>query len=106
MFLANSGVDETAANDLRGCPPHVIKLVIQQGTLEGTKNPSGALIGRIKRARLEAEKVLGKGAGGSKENPGQGGSGGEAGAAALIGALLPAMMGGGGKGGKAGGSGA
>jgi len=52
-LLAEAGIDGSAASDLRACPPNVMQLVLDGGTLVGTNNPSGALIGRIKRARLQ-----------------------------------------------------
>merc|ERR1711879_49493 len=53
-FIAEGGVDEDSANDLRGCSPEVQKIVMENGSpLSEANNPSGALIGRIKRARLQ-----------------------------------------------------
>lgn len=52
LFIAGTGIDgDSAANDLRGCPPDVQQMVMEQGSLDGTSNPAAALIGRIKRAR-------------------------------------------------------
>merc|ERR1712151_74316 len=51
QFLLENIVDDNVANDLRSCPPEVMQIVVSKGSLVGTNNPSGALIGRIKKAR-------------------------------------------------------
>merc|ERR1712232_316243 len=53
QFIAENGIDVSAANDLRGCPPEVLRCVLEKGTLMGCRNPNAALIMRIKKAREE-----------------------------------------------------
>jgi len=50
-FISSNSVDEGAAADFRRCPPDVQRKVLARGQLQGAKNPSAALICRIKDAR-------------------------------------------------------
>mmetsp|Transcript_33240 Transcript_33240/g.91593 ORF Transcript_33240/g.91593 Transcript_33240/m.91593 type:complete len:566 (+) Transcript_33240:217-1914(+) len=52
-FISTSRLDETAARNLRAEPPHIQAAVIDRGTLAECYNPSSALIGRIRDAKLE-----------------------------------------------------
>jgi len=56
-FLRNNAVDHGAADDLRDCPPEVQFRVVSKGDLIGARNPSGALIARIRDARNELRQV-------------------------------------------------
>jgi len=49
-FLQEYPVDETAADTLRNAPPAVQQQVLARGGLEGTRNPSSALLGRLRDA--------------------------------------------------------
>jgi len=50
-FIAANGVDERAAETLRSQQGHVQAIVIDRGDLVGTRNPSSALLARIKDAQ-------------------------------------------------------
>lgn len=50
-FIAESGVDAMAAEKLRGSPPEVQRLAIEKG-ISWAKNPSSALLARIKDAQM------------------------------------------------------
>jgi len=49
-WLASNPVDEKAAGSLREAEPAIQQLVLSQGTLLGSNNPSAALMGRINKA--------------------------------------------------------
>jgi len=51
VFLAENGIDDKAANTLRGEPPQVQQLVLDRGPLSDCTNPSSALVSRIREAR-------------------------------------------------------
>eukprot|EP00747_Dinoflagellata_sp_TGD_P075376 gnl/TRDRNA2_/TRDRNA2_158713_c0_seq1.p1 gnl/TRDRNA2_/TRDRNA2_158713_c0~~gnl/TRDRNA2_/TRDRNA2_158713_c0_seq1.p1 ORF type:complete len:302 (+),score=53.62 gnl/TRDRNA2_/TRDRNA2_158713_c0_seq1:120-1025(+) len=51
QFLIVNEVDPTAARELRAEPPHVALAVVDGGTLSKCRNPSGALVARIRDAR-------------------------------------------------------
>lgn len=53
-FLRANDVDERAAESLRACPAHVQKVVLGRGDLSGARNPSSALLTRIKDAKAVA----------------------------------------------------
>ncbi|CAK0879524.1 unnamed protein product, partial [Prorocentrum cordatum] len=57
VFIAASGIDDRAADTLRGCPPHVQQAVMARGDLTTAKNPSAAMLARIR----DAEKGGGDG---------------------------------------------
>merc|ERR1719247_2035037 len=59
--LFKNNVDENAANDLRGCPPEVQARVIDRGSISSARNPSAALIARIKESRKEVDASGGDG---------------------------------------------
>jgi len=50
-FIYANGLDGRAADALRTCPPEVAQAVMARGTLEGARNPSSAVLGRIKDAQ-------------------------------------------------------
>jgi len=58
---ANVAVDEGAAGDLRTCPPEVQRIVLSRGDLSSARNPSAALIARIRDARTSAAAGAGHG---------------------------------------------
>uniref|UniRef100_A0A7S1RH06 Uncharacterized protein n=1 Tax=Alexandrium catenella TaxID=2925 RepID=A0A7S1RH06_ALECA len=60
-FLKGNDVDERAAADLRDCPPDVQRRALARGDLSSARNPSAALLARIRDARVE---VRGGGSGG------------------------------------------
>uniref|UniRef100_A0A7S4RLN9 Uncharacterized protein n=1 Tax=Alexandrium monilatum TaxID=311494 RepID=A0A7S4RLN9_9DINO len=60
-FLKANDVDERAAADLRDCPPDVQRRALARGDLSSARNPSAALLARIRDARVE---VRGGGSGG------------------------------------------
>eukprot|EP00416_Gambierdiscus_australes_P013110 CAMPEP_0171147726 /NCGR_PEP_ID=MMETSP0766_2-20121228/148210_1 /TAXON_ID=439317 /ORGANISM="Gambierdiscus australes, Strain CAWD 149" /LENGTH=744 /DNA_ID=CAMNT_0011611635 /DNA_START=106 /DNA_END=2336 /DNA_ORIENTATION=+ len=47
-FIRANYLDERASEALRGCPPHVQEEVLHRGDLAGTRNPSSALVARLK----------------------------------------------------------
>lgn len=55
FFEENPDVDETAQEELRKSEGYVQRAVIDRGSIRGAKNPSGALISRIKQARQDAQ---------------------------------------------------
>lgn len=50
-FVRENDLDEGAAEKLRACPGYVIQAVLSRGALRGTRNPSSALLARIKEAK-------------------------------------------------------
>eukprot|EP00435_Cladocopium_sp_Y103_P016704 s1619_g4.t1 len=52
-FIRHNKVDESAAQDLRECPPEVQKRVLGRGDLNSARNPSAAVLVRIRDARVE-----------------------------------------------------
>ncbi|CAK0851043.1 unnamed protein product, partial [Prorocentrum cordatum] len=61
-FIAqNEAVDVNAAGDLRSCPPEVQRIVLSRGDLSSARNPSAALIARIRDARTSVTSVMGPG---------------------------------------------
>eukprot|EP00930_Biecheleria_cincta_P039238 TRINITY_DN26997_c0_g1_i1.p1 TRINITY_DN26997_c0_g1~~TRINITY_DN26997_c0_g1_i1.p1 ORF type:complete len:772 (-),score=139.95 TRINITY_DN26997_c0_g1_i1:156-2471(-) len=50
-FLAECDLDEKAAEALRSAAPNVQRVVIDRGSLSSARNPSGALMGRIRDAQ-------------------------------------------------------
>merc|ERR1719183_719278 len=51
QFIAEGGLDDRAQDALRGCPPDVQRVVIDRGPLTDTRNPSSAVLGRIRDAQ-------------------------------------------------------
>jgi len=51
-FIRRSGLDDAAANAFRSCDPAVQDIVMEKG-VEGTRNPSSALMAAIRRAKQE-----------------------------------------------------
>lgn len=49
-FIEANGLDEEAAADLKACPPEVQELVLEQGDVSFTPNPSATLTVRMKEA--------------------------------------------------------
>lgn len=60
-FIKGNDIDERAAADLRDCPPDVQRRALARGDLSSARNPSAALLARIRDARVE---VRGGGSGG------------------------------------------
>jgi len=54
-FIASNRLDATAAQNLRAEPPHIQRVVIDRGSLAECVNPSSAVIGRIRDAKLDAK---------------------------------------------------
>ncbi|CAE7495410.1 ettA [Symbiodinium sp. KB8] len=59
-FLRHNKVDERAAQDLRECPPEVQKRVLTRGDLNSARNPSAAVLVRIRDARVEDKPQRGR----------------------------------------------
>lgn len=51
-FIRANDVDDRAAADLRDCPPDVQRKVLARGELSTARNPSAALLARIRDARV------------------------------------------------------
>jgi len=56
-FLSSNDVDDNAASDLRSCPYEVQRIVLSRGGLGTARNPSAALIARIRDARTSVTSV-------------------------------------------------
>merc|ERR1719215_2340929 len=52
MFIVDNRLDQNAASQLRGEKEDVQKTVISQGPLVNCRNPGGALMSRIRAARI------------------------------------------------------
>lgn len=50
-FIRSNDVDDRAANDLRDCPADIQRKVLARGELSTARNPSAALLARIRDAR-------------------------------------------------------
>uniref|UniRef100_A0A7S4VUT1 RRM domain-containing protein n=1 Tax=Alexandrium monilatum TaxID=311494 RepID=A0A7S4VUT1_9DINO len=50
-FIRTNGIDDRAADTLRNCHPRVQEAVLDRGDLSGTRNPSSALLSRIRDAQ-------------------------------------------------------
>merc|ERR1711972_624561 len=50
-FILENGLDERAGAALRDCTPEVQAAVMAEGDLNGTTNPSGSLMGRLRKAQ-------------------------------------------------------
>jgi len=57
QFLSKNPVDERAAHSLRMLEPTLQRYVLEQGDLSGARNPSAALMGRIKTAWAETSEL-------------------------------------------------
>lgn len=55
LFIQANRVDTTAAQNLRAEPVHIQRAVLDRGSLAECVNPSSALIGRIRDAKLQAK---------------------------------------------------
>lgn len=62
-FIRSNDVDDRAALDLKGCPPEVQRKVLARGELSSARNPSAALLARIRDARVSGSGSLGLGNG-------------------------------------------
>eukprot|EP00927_Polykrikos_kofoidii_P026189 TRINITY_DN23362_c0_g1_i1.p1 TRINITY_DN23362_c0_g1~~TRINITY_DN23362_c0_g1_i1.p1 ORF type:complete len:582 (-),score=98.03 TRINITY_DN23362_c0_g1_i1:77-1822(-) len=72
-FIQDNRLDEKAAQNLRAEPPHIQKAVIERGSLVELTNPSSAVIGRIRDAKLESKYgSSNRHGGGVGMGPGQG----------------------------------
>eukprot|EP00928_Gymnodinium_smaydae_P047508 TRINITY_DN3170_c7_g1_i1.p1 TRINITY_DN3170_c7_g1~~TRINITY_DN3170_c7_g1_i1.p1 ORF type:complete len:506 (-),score=114.77 TRINITY_DN3170_c7_g1_i1:279-1796(-) len=56
-FISEHGIDERAAADLRSCPAEVQRKVLGRGGLSSARNPSAAILVRIKDARADLIKA-------------------------------------------------
>lgn len=56
-FIAHNKVDESAADSLRSCSPGVQRTVIARGELKTARNPSSALLSRIRDAKNGARSA-------------------------------------------------
>lgn len=50
-FIRSNGIDERAADTCRSTPQHVMEIVVARGALSGARNPSSAVLARIKEAK-------------------------------------------------------
>jgi len=66
-FVRNNNLDDRAANDLLQASPEVQMSVMARGDLSGTRNPSSAVIGRIRDA-IKGDTGGGVGAGPANEH--------------------------------------
>jgi len=57
-FIRSNDVDDRAAADLKGCPPEVQRKVLARGELSSARNPSAALLARIRDARVSGSGSL------------------------------------------------
>jgi len=53
-FIRSNDIDEHAANVLHGCPSHIQEAAIGRGDLRSARNPSAALLTRIRDAQSDA----------------------------------------------------
>mmetsp|Transcript_57762 Transcript_57762/g.162932 ORF Transcript_57762/g.162932 Transcript_57762/m.162932 type:complete len:345 (+) Transcript_57762:129-1163(+) len=53
-FVRANDIDDRAANDLRDCDPEVQRKVLARGELSSARNPSAALLARIRDARASS----------------------------------------------------
>lgn len=66
QFIAQNGIDDRAAQQLRAEPPEVQQAVLARGSLADCANPSSAVLGRLRDARNQG----GGGGGGGFVHPG------------------------------------
>jgi len=71
-FVRANDVDDRAAADLKDCPAEVQRRVLARGDLSSARNPSAALLVRIRDARVEARGGSGGGSGGWMTGGGMG----------------------------------
>merc|ERR1719247_3982479 len=64
-FVAQNGLDERAAESLMSAEPSVQQAVLARGSLADARNPSSALLGRIR----DAKQALSGGGGGIRSSP-------------------------------------
>merc|ERR1719287_399305 len=91
-FVASQGIDDRAAEALREAQPRVIQAVLERGDLSDCRNPSSAVLGRLrdaqsgKGASKGGGKMMGGGFGGfGPSGGGFGGKGGFGGMGGLFG---------------------
>mmetsp|Transcript_84703 Transcript_84703/g.263513 ORF Transcript_84703/g.263513 Transcript_84703/m.263513 type:complete len:300 (-) Transcript_84703:265-1164(-) len=65
-FIRANDVDDRAAADLRDCPPDVQRKVLARGELSSARNPSAALLARIRDARVSGSSGLSGSGGGPR----------------------------------------
>lgn len=98
-FIKENGIDERAAEALVACKPSVQQAVLSRGSLKDARNPSSALLGRIKDAQNDE---AGKGGGGMKGmkggKGGYGGCGGGGDGGGVFDMVMSMLTGGGGGG--------
>lgn len=58
-FIEDNKIDDRAADDLRDCPGDVQRKVLARGELSSARNPSAALLARIRDARAGMERRQG-----------------------------------------------
>lgn len=68
-FINDNGIDDRAASDLRACDPVVVARVFEKGDLKSARNPSAALLARMRDARKAVEMEARSGAGGFGGGP-------------------------------------
>merc|ERR1719356_983586 len=61
-FVRSNDIDERAAADLRNCPGDIVRKVLARGELSTARNPSAALLARIRDARSSPSVSGGGGA--------------------------------------------
>jgi len=93
MFIAENSLDDRAADAMRTCKPETAGAVIERGTVANARNPSSAVLGRIRDASNPAGQHPMMGKGGGMGGWGPDPRGGMAGGG---GGFSGAMMGGGG----------
>jgi len=54
QFILDGALDERASDALRQCTPEVARAVLDRGGLQSTRNPSSAVLGRIRDASAAA----------------------------------------------------
>ncbi|CAJ1442980.1 unnamed protein product, partial [Effrenium voratum] len=57
-FIDDNDLDDSAESQLRACPPHVVALVLSKGDLRGTRNPSSAVLSRIRDAKAAPPPMM------------------------------------------------
>lgn len=67
-FIRSNDVDDRAANDLRDCPADIQRKVLARGELSTARNPSAALLARIRDARNSGTAGGYRDSGGSGRN--------------------------------------
>lgn len=60
-FIRSNELDDRAADALRSCTTHVQRVVVDRGDVRSTRNPSSAVLGRIRDAQSSRPTSGGKG---------------------------------------------